>query len=270
MPILVILGAVIGCRLTNVAAPPAERPKENLFERFAYATERGQMVIHSDEPLPLNHRLLDEVAARRDDLLRHLALPGSDEKVHVYLFSTPERFGQYVRWQYPDLASRRAFFVETDTRLEVFAHWGDRVAEDLRHEVTHGYLHSVVPRVPLWLDEGIAEYFEVPRGQEGAHQAHLEHLLRQISDGWRPDLARLDRLSTAAELEQIDYAESWAWVHFMLNTFPERRDLLQRYLQTLRHDGAAEPISGQLARISGKSSDELIEHLNRLAAARPR
>jgi hypothetical protein len=261
---------LIGCQLGSEIAPKPDRPQENLLARFAYSAERGQMVIHSDEPLPLNHRLLDEVAARRDDLLRHLALSGSDEKVHVYLFSTPERFQQHVRYQYPDLASRRAFFVETDTRLEVFAHWGDRVAEDLRHEVTHGYLHSVVPHVPLWLDEGIAEYFEVPRGQEGAHEAHLEHLARRIADGWRPDLARLDRLTVAAELEQIDYAESWAWVHFLLNTFPERRDLLQRYLQDLRKNGAAEPISSQLARISGRSTDELIEHVQKLVAGAAR
>ncbi|GIT30210.1 MAG: hypothetical protein Ct9H300mP1_22560 [Planctomycetaceae bacterium] len=33
--------------------------------------------------------------------------------------------------------------------------------EDLRHEFTHGVLHSSLKRVPLWLDEGLAEYFEV-------------------------------------------------------------------------------------------------------------
>ena len=47
--------------------------------------------------------------------------------------------------------------METDTRLTVYAYWGDRVAEDLRHEVTHGYLHTMVPHVPLWLDEGLAQ-----------------------------------------------------------------------------------------------------------------
>ncbi len=45
----------------------------------------------------------------------------------------------------PSFPARRAFFVETDTRLAVYAYWGDRIAEDLRHEVAHGYLHACVP-----------------------------------------------------------------------------------------------------------------------------
>ena len=79
----------------------------------------------------------------------------------------PSAIGEYLTRNFPSVPSRRAFFLETDTRLAVYAHWSDRVAEDLRHEVAHGYLHSVVPGLPLWLDEGLAEYFEVPRGQNG-------------------------------------------------------------------------------------------------------
>ena len=76
----------------------------------------------------------------------------------------------FFRDRYPDFPKRRAFFVETDTQLAVYAQWGDRVAEDLRHEVAHGYLHAIVPSIPLWLDEGLAEYFEVPRGQNGLNR----------------------------------------------------------------------------------------------------
>ena len=64
---------------------------------------------------------------------------------------------------FPGTPSRRAFFVESPTHLSVYAQWGDRVQEDLRHEVVHGYLHAVLRDIPLCLDEGIAEYFEVPR-----------------------------------------------------------------------------------------------------------
>ena len=47
------------------------------------------------------------------------------------------------------ISQPRAFFVESDTRLNIYAYWGDRVAEDLRHEVTHGYLHAMVPHSAL-------------------------------------------------------------------------------------------------------------------------
>ena len=102
-----------------------------------YSLVREQLVIHSDFPLPAQHRLLEELTARRFDISRAVGLPVSDEPVHVYLFEDAERFKPFMRLHHPEFPERRAFFVETDTRLIVYAHWGDRVAEDLRHEVTH-------------------------------------------------------------------------------------------------------------------------------------
>ena len=99
-----------------------------------------------------------------------------------------------MRLHHPEFPDRRAFFVETDARLSVYAQWGDRMAEDLRHEVTHGYLHSVVPNVPLWLDEGIAKFYEVPRGQRGLNRPLLDRLLARIErEHWQPDLRRLEQ-----------------------------------------------------------------------------
>ena len=74
-----------------------------------------------------------------------MALPRSDEPIHVYLFENPERFQGFMRLHYPKFPDRRAFFVKTDTQLTVYAQWGDRMAEDLRHEVTHAYVHAAAP-----------------------------------------------------------------------------------------------------------------------------
>jgi hypothetical protein len=43
----------------------------------------------------------------------------------------------------------------------VFAYRGEDFETDLRHECTHALLNAALPVVPLWLDEGLAEYFEV-------------------------------------------------------------------------------------------------------------
>ncbi len=97
---------------------------------------------------------------------------------------------------HPEFPDRRAFFVEGDTQLDIYAYWGDRVAEDLRHEVTHGYLHTMVPHLPLWVDEGLAEYFEVPRGQQGLNPPHRDMLLQAAREQrWRPDMQRLEQLT---------------------------------------------------------------------------
>ena len=142
---------------------------------------RDQLVIHCDFDLPQRHRLVEELVARRGDVIEDLQLPVSDEPINVYLFESPDQLRQYISQEHPEFPQRRAFFLEGDTRLDVYAYWGDRVAEDLRHEVTHGYLHTMVPHLPLWLDEGLAEFYEVPRGQGGVNPPHVNLLLRAIA-----------------------------------------------------------------------------------------
>ncbi len=234
----------------------------------SHTVVRDQLVVHSDFPLAARHRLLEELTARRADLKDRLGVPGSDEPIHVYLFEKPRRFGGFVRLYYPDFPPRRAYFLETDTQLRVYAQWGDRVAEDLRHEVTHAYVHSVVPHLPLWLDEGLAEYFEVPRGWRGLNRAHLELLAGRLQGGpWHPNLAQLEALGRPFEMTQEQYAESWAWVHFLLETSPERRALLREYLQDLRREGSADPLSTRLDRRLVEPERDLVEHVRCLAAA---
>jgi hypothetical protein len=247
-----------GCRSFQ---PPVAPPSSN-------TVVLEQLVVHTDFPLPKQHRLLAELAALRSDVSTKLKLPISDEPIHVYLFESQQRFREFIGRHYPSFPPRRAFFVETDTRLAVYAYWGDRVAEDLRHEVAHGYLHAVVPNLPLWLDEGLAEYFEVPRGHEGLNVPHVEELLARYQDGmWRPSLSRLERIDAVAEMKQIEYAESWAWVHWMLHGGQQRRELLQDYLQTLRGAGRAEPLSAVLQRDDPSSIEQsMMLHVAALAA----
>jgi hypothetical protein len=228
----------------------------------------GQLVIHADFPLAGQHRLVRELEALRTEVSQRLGLPISDEPIHLYLFESPARYEEFVARQFPSFPARRAFFVETDTSLAVFAPWQDRIAEDLRHETTHGYVHAVVPAVPLWLDEGIAEYFEIPRADQGLHAAHLAHLAGRLIEGtWQPDMARLEALASAGELSQDHYAEAWCWVHWLLDTTPERRALLQDYLAEVRRDPAAPPLSVRLRLVSGDPAGEVRAHVESLAAA---
>lgn len=230
---------------------------------------RDQLVIHSDFPLPSHHRLLEELCARRSDVLGRLTLAVSDEPIHVYLFETADRFESFVRIQHPEFPHRRAFFLETDTRLQVYAQWGDHVAEDLRHEVTHGYLHAAVPRVPLWLDEGLAEFFEVPRGQRGLNESELNNLKARIRAGrWAPNLRRLESLDPSSDLSGDDYAESWGWVHFLLESQPESRELLCHYLHDLRSSELPEPLSARVARTIPQAEEQLVEYIRQLARER--
>ena len=252
----VVAVAAAGCHVLQSAATLPERNTVVL----------QQLVLYTDFRLPKQHRLLEELVALRADVSTRLNLPTSDEPIHVFLFETPDEFRGFMQRNYPTLPSRRAFFVETDTRLAVYAFWGDRIAEDLRHEVSHGYMHAVVPNLPLWLDEGLAEYFEVSRGNEGLNRPHLDELLFRYEQGaWKPDLVRLEQFTDVADMEQIDYAESWAWAHWLLTTTPERRRMLHAYLDALRDRLPAPPLSVQIREHAPRLNEALIEHLKGLS-----
>ena len=260
-PLAILLLAGLGC--SALPTRPLSLPSR-------YTIVREPLVVYGDFPVDAHHRLLDELILLRADVSRVLGLPGSSERVHVYLFESTDRFKRFMRVYHPEMPARRAFFLETDTRLLVYAQWGDRVAEDLRHEVTHAYLHAVAPNLPLWLDEGLAEYFEVPRGYAGLNRENLNAVVARIEQGtWAPDLGRLEGLAPTAEMTHDEYAESWAWVHFLLHGGFGGDELLRGYLADLRHDASTEPLSRRLASVVPAPDEVLGSHVRQLASVTP-
>jgi hypothetical protein len=261
--LLMLLAATASCR--GVPFAPFSRP----LPTDVLATEE-QLKFVCDFPLPPDHRLIRELQSERNDIYTTLGLPPSEEQIFVHLFHDADTYHEHLARKFPMVPNRRAFFVETDTKLHVYAHWSDRVAEDLRHEVGHGYLHASVPAIPLWIDEGLAEYFEVPRGHGGLNRPHLLLLADLMEvNGWHPDLHKLEALSSAGEMQQEHYAEAWAWVYFLLNSTPDRRELLTEYLTELRETGRAAPLSERLASRHIEPQRTLAEFLVTLIAQQP-
>jgi hypothetical protein len=253
---LTLIGLFAGCRSASTIP---ELPEAN-------RVVREPLVIQSDIRLPVRHRLLDELVAVRTDICTKLNLPTSDEPIHVYVFEEAEEYAAYVGDRFPGFPCRRAIFVKNDTTLRVLAYWGDRVAEDLRHELTHAYLHAVIPNLPLWLDEGLAEYYEVGRGRRGLHRAHIAQLSAAYGDGtWRPDLRRLELLENSAEMTELEYAESWLWTHFLLESSPEHLKLVQDQLARLRMSAEAGRLIEHVDKQLPDAANILIEHLRSLA-----
>jgi len=191
--------------------------------------------FHTDFALANEHPLIGELGEQKRRLAAVTGLTFSTAKIpiDVYLFRNRDSFDNFTAQSNAAFASRRAFFVKSDTMLNVYAVWGDRVAEDLRHEITHGYLHSVAPSLPLWIDEGLAEYFEVGPGTGGLNWAHVQHLIETFEqETWTPSLGRMESLYDPTKLTQTDYAEAWLWTHFLLSedsTAALVRSQMQRY-----------------------------------------
>jgi hypothetical protein len=242
----------VGCHSLHLNSGPDSKPEKETAPGppGKHCFRNSQFVFYSDFDLNRRLPIFAELAQLRDQVYKDLQLPASNTVINVYLFEDRDRYERFMGSRYPELPRRRAFFVAqprgvgATEDLLVYTYWGDRIQEDLRHELTHALLHSVLKDVPLWLDEGLAEYFEVPPGWRGINYHHLEHLRREGPEAIKPDLARLEQLSQVQQMAPAEYREAWAWVHFMLHSSPPARQVLIKYLQELRstsNPGALRP-----------------------------
>jgi hypothetical protein len=238
----------------------------------------ASFVFISDFELQFDQPLFQELGFLGEQIRKELQLPLCDQPILIYLFEDRDRYERYTQTRYPEVPRRRAFFVAQPRPgggedLLAFTYWGDRIRVDLRHELTHAVLHGVLKDVPLWLDEGLAEYFEVEPGSEGVNPQHLE-FFRQIGPrNFEPDLARLEQINQLQQMTPREYRESWAWVHLMLRSEPENKKVLTDYLQQLRTNPNPGPLQPRLAAALPNAPASLRRHLasvdRQQSAARP-
>jgi hypothetical protein len=266
----IFLSAACGCHVLNLNPAGGERaakePIAGAPSKHSYRI--APYVFLADFDIPRNAPVFRELAGLRDQVTRELRLPAINNVVQVYLFEDREHYESFMQSKYPKLPKRRAFFVAQPRRfggtedLLVYTYWGDRIQQDLRHELTHALLHSVLKDVPLWLDEGLAEFFEMPGASNGMNPQHLEQLRRGEP---RPNLARLEQLSEVENMSPADYREAWAWAHLMLRSTPKARDVLVGYLQELRSNPQPGPLRPRLATAFLSLDEALERHLSSLS-----
>ena len=134
----------------------------------------------------------------------------------------------------------------------VLAYRSRQLEVDLRHECTHALLHASLPLVPLWLDEGLAEYFEVAPGKRAFGNPHLNAVRFGAFWGRVPRLRDLESKSDLSEMKGAEYRNAWAWVHFMLHGSSEAHDELVRFLADIQ---AGEPPGLLSQRLAGRIAD---------------
>ena len=210
-------------------------------------------VFLSDLPLNPEPKWIQGCSQLRDQIARDLRLHNSQRPILVYLFGDRASYDQYMRARYPDLPSRRAFFVAQGRSkvlgedLMVLTWWSDRLEQDLRHELTHALLHSSLMDVPLWLDEGLAEYFEM-ENYPVEFGERLAQTREDFAKGTGPSLERLEEIREIHRMQRPEYRESWLWVRYMLQGQPELKATLLEYLAELRQNPRPAPLAPRLAR----------------------
>lgn len=178
--------------------------------------------------------------------------PSSPVPTVVVVFSSDGAFDPYK----PRFDGRRVnvagFFQngEDVNYIAVNAALGSAVADVVLHEYTHSLIGNSFGVVPVWLNEGLAEFYGTVVGTKGdraaiigtAPRAHVD-LLQQSTFIPLGQLMTVDRSSpmyNEGSRRGMFYAESWALTHYLTLGNPARRAQFQIYLSAMRQNGATE------------------------------
>lgn len=196
--------------------------------------QSGPFLFHADFPLAKERALLDSLPHLQAQLVYLLGIQPSQEPIYVFLFARRRTYEAYLKEHFPTAPARKALFIKGRGPGMVFVYRGDNFAVDLRHEATHAILNSALPVVPLWLDEGLAEYFEIPAERRRHGSPHLRPIRLAAWLGNVPALEDLEQRSQISEMGRSEYRNAWAWVHFLLHGPPTARAELRRYLAEIQ------------------------------------
>jgi hypothetical protein len=258
------LPAALACLLLGWAGCAAlDRGQALVPTRYQVRT--GPFIVFSNSPMSENPPAVRCLQDLERDVAKELGLrPAADEApVEIYVLDNRPDFDHFLKFYYPELPSRRAFFLAKGTQRVVYTYASPRLEEDLRHEATHALLRGTFGDLPLWLDEGLAEYFETDLGRPDAVRPRLESIAADLRGRWSPNLERLESLTDIRQMTQRDYREAWGWVHLMLNGPEPGKSILTGYLTQSDRAEAQSRLRPRLAE-ARIEEERLVKYLNAL------
>ncbi len=220
----------------------------------------GPFVCQSEFPLTAWEGLLEELTQLQDDLVRCLGVPPAREPIRLYFFRSKRSYARFLKQHFPGIPYRRALYIKGQGPGEVYTYRSQEFVTDVRHECTHALLHAVMPVVPLWLDEGLAEYFEVSSDDQAFDNPHLAGLRWNLWFGMLPHLESLEKMDDLSEMGGPEYRDAWAWVHFMLHGPKEAHAELVGYIADIRANAPPERLSRRLNRRLRSPYRDLANH----------
>ncbi len=186
------------------------------------------------------------ISGIQQELAQLAGIQPTGDRVQIMLFSSHSRYVEYLLPQIGEAKYRRALFYMNGDVCQVYAWRSRSLMTDIRHELTHVFLHQNLQFLPLWIDEGFAEYLEEPAISR--HRSTRSASIRwKARMGWTPSLKELEAIPSAAEMTEDQYQQSWAWIDFLLNESEESRACLNSYLQIIVRGEAPGPFSDHLA-----------------------
>ena len=202
----------------------------------------GAVRYHADFSLEDEYEILRELANIQKDLSQYLAISHPKETIEVFFFQSQNTYKRFLGRELQDAPfDREALYYKRSGPGMVLIYQKTDMLEDLRHEMTHAFLHASLPYVPLWLDEGLAEYFEKPRETRSGSNPYFTSVSRKIMFGQVPSLTKLEKMKFFDQMGVNEYCEAWSWVHFMIHYSRDTHQMLAGYLRRLAEQGDNTP-----------------------------
>ena len=220
----------------------------------------GPLACYAEFPLSEIQPLLAQLRQLQADLVGALGIRAAEEPIEVYLFRSKGTYDQFLSRNFPKVTYRRALYIKDRGPGQVFAYRGPHFDVDLRHESTHALLHGALPMVPLWLDEGLAAYFENPPEKRAFDSPQWDGVRWSLRLGGVQRLETLEKKRRVEDMERADYRSAWAWVHFMLHGSPDAQDELVRFMADLQSGGPPGLLSQRLRQRLGNPTEQLAGH----------
>ncbi len=245
--------------LALVAAPPAHASPATQVAAHSWV---GVSSEHIDVLTDAAREVGERIATRLEDLRTVLslaapALVADVAPVQIILFRETTLAASYSPWWKGRRDEVSGFFQSAPDRGRLlFADDRTRTPAVAQHEYIHALLDAAMPGVPLWLNEGLAEYFstfaaEGDHAQAGAPvQMHLDwlsgHDLMPLAE-----LLAVTQGSSAyheGDRRGTFYAQSWLLTHMILSGTGDDLRKLEAVLVSAR---AGEPFARAFAREFG-------------------
>lgn len=160
----------------------------------------------------------------------------------VIVFTSDKAFTPYKpKYQGKAVDVSGLFLAGQDVNYIALLAGGDEEAmRVVFHEYAHLIISNIGRNIPVWLNEGLAEYYSTYQSRAGGREATLgmaiaSHLL-QLNEGTPLPLAQLLAATHESPMynegarRSVFYAQSWALTHMLHLGQPPRRPLLGQFL----------------------------------------
>ena len=222
----------------------------------------GPFIIQATFDLKPYERLFAELPELQRELSRTLGIAAAKGPIYVSLFESKDQYQKFTQQHFPKVPYRSALFVIDNGLPGIYTYHKADLDIDLRHECTHALLHGALPVVPLWLDEGIAKYFEVPAGRRAFDHPYFEDpkCKWSLRLGMVRSIDSLEECDDLSQMDGADYRYSWAWVHFMLHGPAAAHNTLVEYLASCQYSTPPGKLSPRLAQAVPNPTEQMIQH----------